>query len=133
MTLPIAIAFGVAYLTLPFCAPVLPSPITWLAVIILCITTFSAFEFFAELERHNTYLTNNLRSEVTRQTDELNTIIKERDKLLRYLSHDMKKPVTSIKHFVAEIRKNEKDGENVKALDIIDGKLDGLQNDLAEL
>lgn len=130
---PIVVVLGVDYLVLPFEAPVFHSPVIWLAVLILCFTAFSAFGFFASLERRNVYLTNNLKSEVARQTVELQSIIGERDKLLRYLSHDMKKPLSGIKHFVAEIRKNEVSPENVKALDIIDGKIDALQNDFFEL
>ncbi len=130
---PIALVLGVDYLVLPFDMPVFHNPVIWLAVLILCFTAFSAFGFFASLEKRNAYLTNNLKSEVARQTEELKSIINERDKLLRYLSHDMKKPVSGIKHFVAEIRKNEENAENVKALDIIDGKLDSLQNDFSEL
>ncbi len=130
---PIAFTFGIAYPVLPFYSPLVPAPAMWLAVIMLAFTAFSAFAFFAKLERRNVYLTNNLKLEVARQTDDLKLIIAERDKLLRYLSHDMKKPVSSIKHFVDEMRKNETDEENIKALDIIDGKLDGLQNDFAQL
>ncbi len=130
---PIVIVLGIDYLVLPFETPVFHSPVIWLAVLILCFTAFSAFGFFASLERRNVYLTNNLKSEVARQTVELQSIISERDKLLRYLSHDMKKPLSGIKHFVAEIRKNEENLENVKALDIIDGKLNALQSDFSEL
>ncbi len=130
---PIALTFGVSFFVLPFYTPLVPSPAMWLAVIMLSLTAFSAFAFFADLERRNVYLTDNLKSEVARQTEDLNTIISERDKLLRYLSHDMKKPVSGIKHFVAEIRKNETNEENIKALDIIDAKLDGMQSDFSEL
>ncbi len=130
---PIAVTFAITYFCIPFSAPVLPNPLMWLAVVMWGLTTVSAFGFFAEVERRNVYLTNNLKSEVTRQTEDLKTIVNERDKLLRYLSHDMKKPLSSIKNFTAEIRKNETNAENVKALDIIDGKIDGLQTDFAEL
>ncbi len=130
---PIAAVFVAVYFCVPFNAPVLTNPLVWLAMLMLAFAAFSAFDFFAKLERHNVYLTNNLKSEVARQTKDLKQIVKERDKLLRYLSHDLKKPIVSIKKFVAEIRHNETNAENNKALDIIDGKLDGMQSDLVEL
>ncbi len=130
---PIAFAFGITYICMPFCMPILPNPIIWLAVLIITITALSAFSFFVGLEKTNVYLTNNLQSEVSRQTKSLQTVIDERDKLLRYLSHDMKKPVISIQNFLEEIRKNESNEENLKALSIIDGKLNGLQNDFVQL
>lgn len=130
---PIALTFGVTFLCLYCFAPVLHSPLVWLAFIILGITAFTALAFFAKLEKTNVYLTNNLQSEVSRQTESLQAVVAQRDRLLRYLSHDMKKPVTGIQNFVKEIRKNETNGENVKALDIIDGKLNCLQSDFAQL
>lgn len=118
---------------IPNALPVYYSSIFWLCVAVTAFTFIAVFKVFSDTEKSNVYLTNNLKTEVAHQTENLKSIIEERDKLLRYLSHDMKKPIASIKHFVTEIRKNEKDGENVKALDIIDGKLEGIQCDLAEL
>lgn len=130
---PIAVAFGITCLCIPFSMPILPNPLVLLAILITVITAFSAFSFFVKLEKTNVYLTNNLQSEVSRQTKSLQAVIDERDKLLRYLSHDMKKPVTSIQNFLEEIRKNESNEENLKALSIIDGKLNGLQSDFVQL
>ncbi len=118
---------------IPNALPVYSNSIFWLCVVVVAFTFFAVFKVFNETEKANVYLTNNLKSEVARQTEELKAIIAERDKLLRYLSHDMKKPINSIGHFVMEIRKNEANAENVKALDIIDGKLGAMQSDLAEL
>lgn len=71
---------------------------------------------FLRLEKRNRYLTENLQSEVAIQTRELKAVIEERDDLLRYVSHDMKKPAVSIGRYIAVLQEREKDEELKKAV-----------------
>lgn len=72
------------------------SPIFWLLDFIVIVALSVSFKEFIGLERENRYLNANLYGEVARQTITLNNTIKERDKVLMFVSHDMKKPVLSL-------------------------------------
>lgn len=72
------------------------SPIFWLLDFIVIVALSVSFREFIGLERENRYLNANLQGEVARQTVALNSTIKERDKVLMFVSHDMKKPVLSL-------------------------------------
>ena len=130
---PAVLTFMIALPFVSFSLPAILTPTVWLLLGALCITAFSTFKFFIELERRNIYLTNNLQAEVSCQTEALKNIIDEHDKLLRYLSHDMKKPIISVKKFIAEIRKNEQNDENKKALDVIDKKINDIESNISQL
>lgn len=109
------------------------SPLFWLLALILFVSLCLGFSFFIGLEKRNTYLTENLQCEVNRQTSNLVEIINERDSLLRYISHDLKKAVQSMQRFLTTLKEREKDAEQTKTIDIIDKKtvavIEGL-NDL---
>ncbi len=105
----------------------------WLLVLTLCITTYSAFSFFIKLEQQNKYLTNNLQTEVSIQTKELQKIIDDRERLLRYLSHDMKKPVSSIRRFLSDLKNSEKNEEKINKLIIVEQKIEGINQNLLDL
>ncbi len=112
---------------------ILTSSITWLLILILCITTYSAFTFFIKLEMQNKYLTNNLQNEVAAQTKDLKHIIEEREYLLRYLSHDMKKPVSSIQRFLQDLKADENKDNKIKKIEIIEQKVKDIELNLVDL
>lgn len=112
---------------------IIGSPVLWLCATILIVTVLSGFGYFITLERQNIYLTHNLQSEVTRKTSDLKSIITEREELLRYLSHDMKKPVRSIERFLAALKSRESDPEQIKTIGIIEQKASDLNETLSEL
>lgn len=130
---PIIITFVISYPLISSTMPVMISPSVWLLVAALLVTVYSAVGFFAELEKKNAYLTDNLQSEVACRTQELKDVISEREKLLRYLSHDLRKPISGIKRYLYEIKRNEENEENLKALDVIEQKLSGVESSLSEL
>ena len=70
----------------------------YLTFFILIIITVLGMKEFILLEQTNRYLMNNIQSEVKIQTKNLQTLIEEKDTLLRYVSHDMKKPIQGINH-----------------------------------
>lgn len=108
------------------------SPIFSLSIYFLAITVYVCFREFVLTEKQCNYLTTNLQAEVSRQTKELEGIISERDQLLRYLSHDLKKPVTSIQRCLQFL--NAKDEhERTSAILNIEHKVDIISNDLVEI
>lgn len=70
---------------------------------------------FILLEQTNRYLMNNIQSEVKIQTKNLQTLIEEKDTLLRYVSHDMKKPIQGINHDLKLLKINLDDEQQMKA------------------
>ncbi len=129
----ITIIYLIFMVFINFSSPKIHSIPLWLLVLILGITTISAFLFFIQLEQRNRYLTNNLQIEVSKQTQSLKGILEERDKLLRYLSHDMKKPVASIKRFVSDLSYQEKNNDRSKKYQIVLDKLAHVEEDLTDL
>lgn len=109
------------------------TPILWLFIAMILVTIILSFRIFIGLERSNVYLTANLQDAVTRQTKDLQAVLDERDNLLRHVSHDLKKPVTSMQDFLCTLRYNEKDCEQLKTLDIIARKANELSKTLTEL
>ena len=69
------------------------NPVYWICTLVLATTIAVGFQVFIRVERRNIYLTENLQAEVSRQTQDLREIIDERNSLLQFVSHDMKKPV----------------------------------------
>lgn len=88
---------------------------------------------FVMMERTNKQLTTNLSNEVQRRTENLKKIVDERDRLLRYVSHDMKKPIASIKRFSGELLATETDVKKKQQLQVICNKIDGVEENLVEL
>lgn len=117
-----AVIIGIALLTSLFMPQVFPAqynPIFWLCVLTIIMTFISVFLLFYQTEQENIYLTSNLSSEVERQVKDIKAIIGERDKLLQFVSHDMRKPLVSSIILMDTIIKHEKDNEQTKALQII--------------
>ena len=100
------------------------NPVYWICTLVLATTIAVGFQVFVRVERRNIYLTENLQAEVSRQTQDLREIIDERNSLLQFVSHDMKKPVLSIERFVNTLKQRETDKELLKTLDIISQKTD---------
>ena len=109
------------------------SPASWLSLLILAASALFGCIFFVRIERQNRFLTENLQSEVSRQTTELRGIIEDRDKLLRYLSHDMKKPALRIGQAVAALKPQESDPARLRALAEIEDKIRVICTGLTEL
>ena len=104
-----------------------------IAIIIILITVYSGCKEFIILEKSHNELTKNFEKELIRQTNDLRGLLDEREKLLRFLSHDMRKPVVSIRRFLIEVIDREKDAEQIKALNIIDMKVKNIEKSLTEL
>lgn len=104
-----------------------------ISFLILVITAYSGCKEFIILEKSHNELRRNFENEVIRQTNDLRSLLAEREKLLRFLSHDLRKPVVSIRRFLIEIIEQEKDAEQIKALNIIDMKVKNIEKSLTEL
>lgn len=110
------------------------NPTFWMCAVIVLYTTYLGVSVFIRQESQLQHLTKNLQSEVQIQTREMKTMIEERDQLLRYVSHDMKKPVLSMENFLCILRQRESDPELRKTVDILCHKAAELTknfNDLA--
>ena len=109
------------------------SPEYTLAFLTIAAITVYGFKEVITVERRNIYLTENMQAEIERQTVELQNIIKERENVMRFISHDMKKPVVTMRKFIAVAREREADIEQIKTIDIIDQKAAVIEKNLAEI
>ncbi len=91
----------------------------WLCVLTVVTTFVGVFKLFKDTEKANAYLTANLHLEVDRQLKDIKAVISERDDLLRFVSHDMKKPLQSSALLLDTLIDREKDTEQTKALLIV--------------
>lgn len=99
--------------------PVYNSSIFWLCALVVITTFVGVFKVFNDTEKANAYLTANLNLEVARQLKDITAVIAERDNLLRFVSHDMKKPLQSSATLIDTLIDREKDTEQIKALQIV--------------
>lgn len=104
---------------MPQIFPAYVNPIFWLCMVTVFATFVSVFILFNETEKANAYLTANLNLEVKRQVRDIEAVITERDKLLQFVSHDMKKPLLSSSTLLDTLIEREKDVEQVKAMRIV--------------
>lgn len=109
------------------------NPVLWLFVLMIAVTITVSFMEFVSAERRNRYLTANLADEVTRQTKDLQTVISERDRILLYVSHDMKKPVVVLDGFLTDLRQKLSDADLVAKVDFMLQKNGELKKDFTEL
>ncbi len=109
------------------------SPEYTLAFLTITAITVYGFKEVITVEKRNAYLTENMQAEIERQTKELQNIIKERENVMRFISHDMKKPVITMRKFIAVAREREADIEQVKTIDIIDQKALQIEKNLNEI
>lgn len=109
------------------------APAYWMCILMLCITLVLGFHEFISAEIHNRYLTENLEREVARETKNLQAVLAERDKILLYVSHDMKKTVTGMGNSLSDLRQNVRDPEQAAKVDVLIQKNAELKQDFAEL
>lgn len=95
------------------------SPAFWLCLGMLGVTLILGLREFITAEIRNRYLTTNLEREVERQTQSLQNILSERDKMLLYVSHDMKKTVVGMNDSLTDLRQNLSAPELVKKVDFL--------------
>ena len=98
---------------------VLTYPPIWLYFALTLLSLATVVEIIAATERENAYVTANLNSEVERQVKDIRSVISERDKLLQFLSHDLKKPLLSGQNYLNTLIEREKDSEQTKLLNIV--------------
>lgn len=109
------------------------NPLTYFSILLILLILFVAIDLFNSLEKRNNYLTQNLQIEVKNQTNNLKTLLDERDNVLRFLSHDIKKTIQSIKRFASNVKLNEDDDENTKAINIIELKAIEIEKNLEDI
>lgn len=123
----------VASFFMPQVSPAHFNPIFWLCAVTIVVTFVSVFMVFKETEKANEFLTANLHLEVERQIKDIRAVISERDKLLQFVSHDMKKPLDTAVTLSDTAIGNEQDGEQVKTLQIIRQNCARVVNNLSEI
>ena len=109
------------------------SPSFWLCLGTLCITLVLGLREFISAEIRNRYLTANLEQEVERQTRSLQKVLSERNKILLYVSHDMKKTVIGMNGSLTDLRQNLSSPELVGKVDYLLQKNAELKKDFADL
>ena len=109
------------------------SPTFWLCLGMLGITLVLGLREFIAAEIRNRYLTNNLKTEVERQTQNLQNLLEERNKILMYVSHDMKKTVVSMKDSLTDLRQNLSAPKLISKVDNLLQKNAELKKDFCDL
>lgn len=109
------------------------NPLFWIYAAVVTADFITIFKIFMNTEKSNAYLTANLNLEVERQVKDIRSVISERDKLLQFVSHDMKKPLSSSSILIDNLIERESNGEQVKALNIVKQNTDRVLDNLSEL
>lgn len=122
-----------ASLFMPQIYPSQINPLFWLCTVTVVMTFVSVFIVFRQTEKTNEYLTANLQKEVERQVKDIKSVIEERDNLLRFVSHDMKKPLSSAVMLCNTAIGREKDGEQIKTINIIKQDAERVIDNLTEI
>lgn len=104
---------------IPAIFPVYYYAMFWLCVLAVFTTFVGVFSVFYDTEKANRYLTANLHLEVEQQVKDIKAVITERDNLLQFVSHDMKKPLQSSASLIDVLIEREQDREQTKALKIV--------------
>lgn len=128
----IAVAI-LASLFMPQIFPAQYNPIFWLCVTTTVATFFSVVIVIMNMKRSNMYLTENLHKEVERQVKDIKAVIADRDNLLQFVSHDMKKPLASAVMLCNTAIEREKDEEQVKTISIIKQDAERVISSLSEI
>ena len=84
-------------------------------------------------ERKSAHLARNLQAEVSRQTEEMQRIIVERENAIRFLSHDLRKPMRTMHLLLSTLIARESDPEQIKMMHILEQKLSLIELDLSEV
>lgn len=127
---PVCLAYAI-FAAPPF--PAILSPSNLLCIIMLSVTVYIGLREFILLQKKNRYLTGNLKAEVARQTEDLQSVLNERDGLLQYVSHDLRKPIRSIENYLSVLRERESNGEQIKTIDTIKNKTADVSSALNEI
>ena len=123
----------IASLFMPQIFPAQLNPLFWLCVATTSATFISVITAIAEIKKSNVYLTANLHKEVERQVKDIKAVITERDNLLQFVSHDMKKPLSSAVILCNTAIEREKDDEQIKTISIIKQDAERVMNQLSEI
>lgn len=107
------------------------SPLMWMSLMMLGVILVIGFREFILSERRNRQLTSNLEAEVALQTKNMQTIIEERERILQFISHDMKKPLSSARVYLSALRQKQERGDQLKTIDIIEAKVSDLYDNLS--
>lgn len=122
-----------ASLFMPHIFPAQFNPMFWLCVAATLTTFISVFIVFLNTKKSNVYLTANLHKEVERQVKDIKSVIAERDSLLQFVSHDMKKPLVTSASMIDTLIDREKDEEQTKALHIVKQNTERVVSNLSEI
>ncbi len=122
-----------ASLFLPIVFPVYANSMFYLCVIAVLTSFVGIFMMFKDTEKANAYLTANLHLEVDRQVKDIKAVITERDNLLQFVSHDMKKPLQSSEPIIDALIDRETDEEQTKALKIVKQNMSRVIGNLSEI
>lgn len=98
---------------------VLQYPPIWLYFALTVVSFLTVFQIIANTEKENAYITANLNSEVERQVKDIRAVISERDKLLQFVSHDLKKPLVFAENHLNVLAERENDSEQIKLINIV--------------
>lgn len=123
----------ISSLFLPHIFPAQINPLFWLCAVTAIITFISVFIVFIDMKKSNNYLTDNLHKEVERQVKDIKAVIAERDNLLQFVSHDMKKPLSSAVALCDTAIGREKNAEQIKTIRIIKQDAERVINNLSEI
>ncbi len=108
------------------------SPIFSISIVLLIITACISLHEFVLIEKRNRYLTDNLEAEIQRQTESLTHIIGERDDLLRYISHDLRRSIVGVQKILSDTVSDDKLVAKTAA-SAVRSKLDTVENALGEI
>ena len=122
-----------ASLFMPQVYPTHRNPLFWLSAITAVATFINVFMIFKETETANAYLTSNLHLEAARLLKDMKAVIDERDRLLQFVSHDMRKPIATAVSLSDTAIEREKDAEQIKTMQIIRQSCARVANNLAEI
>lgn len=122
-----------ASLFMPQVFPAQENPLFWLCGAAVVTTFVSVFIMFTDMKKSNVYLTANLHKEVERQVKDIKAVIADRDKLLQFVSHDMKKPLSSAVLLCNAAIERERDDEQIKTINIIKQDAERVINNLSEI
>lgn len=107
------------------------SPLIWLSLMMLGAILVIGFREFIMSESRNRQLTANLEAEVKLQTKNMQMMIDERERILQFISHDMKKPLSSVRAHLTALRQKEREEEPLKIIDIVEAKVSYLNDNLS--
>lgn len=123
----------IASLFLPQIFPAQINPIFWLCAATMVTTFLSVVIVIMNMKKSNVYLTSNLHREVERQVKDIKAVISDRDNLLQFVSHDMKKPLSSAVMLCETAIEREKDDEQIKTIAIIKQDAERVISNLSEI